>query len=96
VRVLLHWWQALLGTGQPRRPSLLALQLILPHFICITHFFMLLLPPPWCHSKGDDRRVCVYKRQQRQRGDPRFELPLGPASLQAMEAYFAVRQGGWC
>ena len=40
--------------------------------------------------------MMIYKRQQRQRGDPRFELPLGPASLQALDAYFGVRSRGYC
>ena len=42
-------------------------------------------------SKGDGRCVTVYKRRARAGADPRFELPLGPASLQALDAYFRVR-----
>ncbi|EFN52009.1 hypothetical protein CHLNCDRAFT_139551 [Chlorella variabilis] len=40
------------------------------------------------HGKNESRCVCVYKRQQRRGGDPAFELPLGPQSLAALEAYF--------
>ena len=48
-------------------------------------------------SKGDGRCVTVYKRRARAGADPRFELPLGPASLQALDAYFRVRARpvGW-
>lgn len=42
-------------------------------------------------SKGDNRAVTVYKRPQRQREDTAFELPLGPASLAALDAHFQAR-----
>lgn len=32
----------------------------------------------------------MYKRKQKSGQDPRFELPLGPASLQALDDYFQV------